>query len=71
MRRILKAHAKRCINGDLEDLAELLKLRELLDDQIAYVITESRDSHGRSWADIGHAAGISRQGAQRRWGARG
>lgn len=71
MRRILKAHAKRCVNGDLDDLAELLKLRELLDQQIEYVITESRRSHGRSWADIGQAAGISRQGAQQRWGHRG
>jgi hypothetical protein len=68
MRRCLRAHARRCVNGDVEDLAELIQLRAVLDEQIATVVHETRTRHGRSWADIARATGTSRQRAYTKWG---
>lgn len=51
--------------GDLEQLVD--ELRSLEDRAVAAVRTARR--HGASWSQIGRAAGMTRQGAQQRWGA--
>lgn len=70
MRRMIAAHGRRVADADVEDLAELIALRDELDEAIAYAVRESRNRWERSWADIGRAAGISRQAAEQRWGAK-
>lgn len=68
MRRMLAAYGRRVADADVEDLAELIALRSLLDETIATAVRSSRDRHGRSWADVARAAGTTRQAAQQRWG---
>jgi hypothetical protein len=70
MRRMLKAHGRRVADADVEDLAELMELQPILEEAIAYAITESRARHGRSWTDIARAAGTTKQAAYQRWGGR-
>lgn len=69
VRRILRAMGSRVGDGDLDTLAEMLALREELDERIAETV---RSLHGEkwqySWAQIGRAVGITRQAAQQRWG---
>jgi hypothetical protein len=69
-RRLLRAHGRRVADGDPDDLAELLALVPLLDEIIRDAIVGQRERHGFSWTDIGRAAGMTRQGAQQRWGER-
>ena len=68
VRRLIRAHGRRVAAGDVEDLAELLALRDELDEAIAVAIRGQREDLGRSWADIARAAGTSRQAAYQRWG---
>lgn len=70
MRRMLAAHGRRVADADVEDLADLMALQADLDAAIAYAVTESRARHGRSWADIGRAAGVEKQTAHERWSKR-
>lgn len=70
MRRMLKAHGRRVADADVEDLQELIELQTVLDEAIAYAISESRARHGRSWTDIARAAGTTKQAAFQRWGKR-
>jgi hypothetical protein len=67
VRRMIKAYGRRCANADVEDLADLMSLRDELERSIEYAVHESRVRHGRSWADIGRACGTSRQAAQQRY----
>lgn len=69
-RRLLRAHGRRVADGDPDDLAELLALVPLLDEIIRDAVAGQRERHGFSWAEIGRAAGTSRQAAQQRWGER-
>jgi hypothetical protein len=68
--RMLRAHGRRVADADTEDLADLIALREVLEEAIAYAVGESRARHGRSWADIARAANSTKQAAQQRWGQR-
>jgi hypothetical protein len=68
MKRMVQAHAKRVAEGDLADLADFLDIAALLDAELAHAVREMRVRLGWSWADIGTAAGITRQAAQQRWG---
>ncbi|MEJ7783158.1 MAG: hypothetical protein WKF96_00045 [Solirubrobacteraceae bacterium] len=69
MRRMICAHGRRAAVGDVEDLTDLIELRELLDEQIAYAVRCSREHSGRSWADIARATNTTRQNAHQRWGS--
>ncbi len=68
MMRMVRAYGRRAGRGDVEDLADLVQLREALDEAIAGAVTDSRRLSGRSWADIARATGTTRQAAQQRWG---
>jgi len=65
--RMIRAAARRCGASDESDLADLLLLKRALDQALIFAIHEQLKS-GRSWAHIGSALGLSRQGAQQRYG---
>lgn len=69
VRRIMRALARRVGSADVETLAEMVKLRDELDDEIARAIAALRadPSAPASWGEIGRALEISRQAAQKRW----
>ncbi len=68
MRRMIRAYGRRVADADVEDLADMLAVRAELDAAIAFAVRTSRERWGRSWADIGRAAGVTRQTAHERWG---
>jgi hypothetical protein len=65
--RVIRAHARRVAQGDIESLTELTELAGQLDHAITEAITGLR-AHGYSWADIATGLEVSRQAAQQRWG---
>lgn len=68
VRRMIRAAGRRVAEADEFELSELLSLRADLDDAIAAAVTGQHDG-GRSWAEIGAAAGMSKQAAAKRWAA--
>lgn len=70
LRRMIRSYGRRVGGADVEDLAEMLALREDLDRAIAAAVTAQREDLGRSWAEIAKAGGTSRQAAEKRWGRR-
>lgn len=64
--RMLAAGGRRAADGDPEDLAALLKLRDELDEAILEAVRGLR-AGGTSWQDIGDAVGTTRQAAIMRW----
>ncbi|WP_345751366.1 hypothetical protein [Microbacterium rhizophilus] len=65
-RRFIRAAGKRVAEADEPELAELLALRDVLDDAIAEAVKGQRSRV--SWAGIARATGTSRQAAFKRWG---
>jgi len=65
--RMIKAAAKRVGNGDEHELAALYSAKIEMDNHLQAAI-QLQLSQGKSWADIGKALGMTRQGAQRRFG---
>lgn len=67
MRRMLRGWERRLADSDVPDLAELAafpaKVAECQDR-----VVQAWRANGRSWSEIAAAFGISRQGAQQRWG---
>lgn len=68
LRRLIRAAGNRVGDADEVDLAELVKMREHIEDAIDQAVTLQRVRWGRSWADIGRGLGISRQAAQQHYG---
>jgi hypothetical protein len=66
--RMIRAYARRVADADLEDLADLVAMRALLDDAITQAVSHLRVHHEFSWAAIGDAVGTTRQAAQQRYG---
>ncbi|GAA1028516.1 hypothetical protein GCM10009557_13830 [Virgisporangium ochraceum] len=66
-RRIVAAHGRRVAAGDVEALADLIRLGADIEAATDDAIAGLR-RHGYSWAEIGSRIGISRQAAQQRWG---
>ena len=66
-RRVIAAYSRRVAGGDIEAITAMTALADDLDDAIRQAITGLRAS-GYSWADIAARLGITRQGAQQRWG---
>ncbi len=64
--RAIVAAGKRVADADEFELAELVALRDVLEDAIRVGIYGQR-ARGRSWAHIGDALGITRQSAQERY----
>lgn len=67
--RILRAYSRRVARADVEDLAELLAVRDAVDDAIARAVAGLRDA-GRSWGEIAAATGTTRQAVQQRYGVK-
>ena len=68
VRRLLWAAAKRVGDADEVELAELVELRDHLEQAIAEAVTIQRGQWGRSWAEIGRGLGTTRQAAQQHYG---
>ena len=67
LRRVIAAYSRRVGSGDIEAIGTMAALADDLDDAIRQAITGLR-TVGYSWADIALRLGITRQGAQQRWG---
>jgi hypothetical protein len=67
VRRVLRAYSRRVASGDIEAITEMAAIAAEMDTAIRDAITGLR-ACGYSWADIAMRLGITRQGAQQRWG---
>jgi hypothetical protein len=67
LRRVIAAYSRRVASGDIEAITAMAALAGNLEDATRQAITGLRDI-GYSWADIAMRLGITRQGAQQRWG---
>ena len=68
LRRIIRAYSRRVATGDIDALTEMAAVPADFDTAIRDAITRLRAGHGYSWAEIAVRLGITRQGAQQRWG---
>jgi hypothetical protein len=68
--RMVRAAGRRVGREDEFELAELLALRDDLDEAIADAVAGQRQYGNKSWTAIAAATGTTRQGAQQRWGKR-
>jgi hypothetical protein len=67
LRRVIDAYSRRVASGDIEAITAMAALASHLEDATRQAITGLRE-FGYSWADIAMRLGITRQGAQQRWG---
>ena len=67
--RVIRAHARRIADGDVDALADLLRLAEEIDTATQAAVTGLR-SFGYSWGEIANRLGTTRQAAQQRWGTK-
>ena len=67
LRRVIRAYSRRVAAGDVEAISTMVRLSDELEDATRQAITGLR-ACGYSWADIAMRLGITRQGAQQRWG---
>ncbi len=67
LRRVIDAYSRRVASGDIEAITVMASLARHLEDATRQAITGLR-AFGYSWADIAARLGITRQGAQQRWG---
>lgn len=67
VRRMLRAAGEHVGDADQFELAELVALRDELEDVIRTAVHAQR-RFGRSWQDIGDALGVKRQSAYERYG---
>jgi len=67
LRRVINAYSRRVASGDIEAITAMAALADHLEDATRQAITGLRE-FGYSWADIALRLGITRQGAQQRWG---
>jgi hypothetical protein len=67
LRRVIRAYSRRVAAGDIEAITDMARLAGDLEDATRQAIGGLRQS-GYSWADIALRLGITRQGAQQRWG---
>lgn len=65
--RIVRAYARRVAAGDVEALADLVRLSCDVDTAIGQAVIGLRD-FGYSWSEIAARLGVTRQAAQQRWG---
>ena len=67
LRRVIRAYSRRVASGDIEAITAMARLAGDLEDATRQAITGLRGT-GYSWADIALRLGVTRQGAQQRWG---
>lgn len=66
VRRIIRAHGRRCAAADPEDLVGLVEMHQSVDEAVAEAVAGLRAS-GFSWSQIARPLGITRQAAQMRF----
>jgi hypothetical protein len=70
--RLIANYHNRVQVGGLPVLADMFALAELLGTAVNAAVAECRSECWKaSWAEIGAASGMTRQGAERRWGSLG
>jgi hypothetical protein len=69
VKRLVRRAGVRVADADEHELRALMSLQETLDEALQVAVDGQR-SIGRSWAYIGDAAGMKRQSAFERWGAK-
>ena len=67
IRRVIRAYSRRVADGDIEAITTMAALAGDFETAIRQAITGLR-AFGYTWADIALRLGITRQGAQQRWG---
>ena len=67
LRRVIAAYSRRVAAGDIEAVITMVLLADHVENATRQAIT-ALNAFGYSWADIGMRLGITRQGAQQRWG---
>lgn len=67
-RRAIRAYGRRIAEADDYDLAVMIQIRDEFDAVIAEAVRKQRENLGWSWAQIGAATGLTRQGAWVKWG---
>jgi len=67
VRRIIRAYSRRVADRDIESLTGLAQLQLDVDAAVRAAVADLV-AQDYSWADIGRALGISRQGAYQRYG---
>ncbi len=65
--RVIRAHARRIADGDVDALADLLRLAVEVDTATQTAVTGLR-GFGYSWGEIAARLGTTRQATQQRWG---
>ena len=65
--RVIRGHARRIADGDIDGLADLLHLARELDAATQHAV-EGLRAFGYSWGEIAARLGTTRQAAQQRWG---
>jgi hypothetical protein len=69
LHRVLRAYSERVLEGDVDDLTQLITLRSEVDRLIADTVTRlRRQRYPRTWTQIAAATGTTRQAAQQRYG---
>jgi hypothetical protein len=66
-RRVIRAYRRRIARGDIDAITGMAALADELDIAIHHAVTGLR-ARGYSWTEIAARLGITRQGAQQRWG---
>lgn len=66
-RRIVRAYARRVAAGDIDALADMLRLADELDTTIEQAVI-SLHQIGYTWTEIAARLGVTRQAAFKRWG---
>ena len=67
VRRAIGAYSRRIAHGDIDAITGMAALAADLDTALGQAVTGLR-RQGYSWAEIAARLGITRQGAQQRWG---
>lgn len=67
-RRAIRAYGRRVADADDVDLAEMIRIRDEFDAVVTMAVRRQREVLGWSWAQIGAATGLTKQGAHAKWG---
>ena len=67
LRRVIHAYSRRVATGDIEAITVMAALADHFEEATRQAVAGLR-GFGYSWADIAMRLGITRQGAQQRWG---
>lgn len=66
--RMLRAYGRRVADGDIMDLQDLFEFREAVEEVVTAAVIDMKANGSYSWAEIGKAAGMTRQAAQQKYG---